>query len=171
MHILISSLWSSYEVVSLLEHWKGIIWGLAPYSHVQGTVYIQPKRMIWWYLSDLESEPLTRLNNQTKWIITAGTTNSLKSPFWKILLFAYSLSVSCLFSCKWTPFGWAMKCLASGGELELVQVNFDSSVSSFVVFLILVAKGCYMTQFGATRCKRKFGKMGLYRNFTFLFWV
>lgn len=160
MHILVSSLWSSYEAVSLLEHWKWIVWGLVPYSHVQGTVYIQPKRMIWWYLSDLESEPLTRLDNRTKWIITtAGTTNSLNLPPGK---YCY-LPIHCLsllfFSCKWTPFGWAMKCLAFGGELELVQVNFDYSIFSFVIFLLLGAKGGYMTQFGATRCKRKSGAL------------
>lgn len=46
VHILISSLRSGYEVVSFLEHWKGIVWELVPYSCVQGPVHIQPKRMI-----------------------------------------------------------------------------------------------------------------------------
>lgn len=80
------------------------------------------------------------LQDQTKESDKINTNNSRANkllkipPFGKTLLFAYSVSISSLYSCQRAPFGWAVMCLSSGGEPELVQVHFDYCVSSFVAW-------------------------------------
>lgn len=54
-------------------------------------------------------------------------------------------------------------CLAFGDELELVQLNCDYHVPSFVASL--TARGGHMTQNWSVRCKRKPG--GVWGNFHF----
>lgn len=56
-------------------------------------------------------------------------------------------------------------CLASGDELELIQVNFEYPVSSFTASLTV--RSGYMTQFWTIRYKRKLGEEGLWRKFQF----